>query len=185
MSDTASLPVFADVTHRTVPPQQLATVANRVDLEDVTAFVAEAAGTLAALIRAHGGRVVGPCMVVYHGPVGGGNRGPVEVCVPYSGELKFGEGEDQGQPHDLNLYVAPARTEAYLSLRADQVNAQVAAEASRLTRAYAQANGDPAAYPREFYYPQGGDADPGQVAAEVSWPFDWKNQLRPVSEHQA
>lgn len=185
MSDAASLPVFADVTHRTVPPQQLATVASRVDLEDVTAFVAEAAGTLAALIRAHGGRVVGPCMVVYHGPVGGGNRGPVEVCVPYSGELSFGEGEGEGRPHDLNLYVAPARTEAYLTLRADQVSAQVAAEASRLTRAYAQANGDPAAYPREFYYPQDDGAEPGQVAAEVSWPFAWKNQLRPASEHRA
>jgi hypothetical protein len=185
MSDPASLPVFADVTHRTVAPQQLATVANRVDLDDVTAFVAEAAGTLAALIRAHGGRVVGPCMVVYHGPVGGGNRGPVEVCVPYSGELTFGEGDGQERPHELNLYMAPARTEAYLTLRADQVNPQVAAEASRLTRAYAEANGDPATYPREFYYPLDGSAEPGQTAAEISWPFDWKNQLRPVSEHRA
>lgn len=185
MSDAASLPVFADVTHRTVPPQQLATVASRVDLEDVTAFVAEAADTLAALIRAHGGRVVGPCMVVYHGPVGGGNRGPVEVCLPYSGELTFGEEEGQSRPHDLNLYAAPARTEAYLTLRADQVSARVAAEASRLTRAYAQANGDPARYPREFYYPQGDPDLTGAVAAEVSWPFEWKNQLRPASEHQA
>ena len=185
MPDAASLPVFADVTHRTVPPQQLATVASRVDLEDVTAFVAEAAGTLAALIRAHGGRVVGPCMVVYHGPVGGGNRGPVEVGVPYSGELKFGEEEGQGRPHDLNLYVAPARTEAYLTLRADQIGPQVAAEASRLTRAYAQANGDPALYPREFYYPQDAETAPGQVAAEIAWPFEWKNQLRPASEHRA
>ncbi|WP_288405587.1 hypothetical protein, partial [uncultured Deinococcus sp.] len=100
-------------------------------------------------------------------------------------ELQFGEEEGQDRPHDLNLYVAPARTEAYLTLRTDQVNPQVAAEASRLTRAYAQANGDPASYPREFYYPQDGQPEPGQIAAEVSWPFDWKNQLRPVSEHQA
>lgn len=170
------LPTLADMTHRTVAPQQLASLISRVYRDELDDCVNESAGILHGIIVGHGGEVAGPCMVIYHGPVEGAQVGPIEVCLPYTGELTFDEEKGEEKPPELKLYTAPQRTEAFMRLAPQQLTADAINHISRLTLAYARDNGTPAAFPRQFYYPA---AQPDGTVAEISWPFAWMNQIKP------
>lgn len=163
------------VQHRRVERQRVLSLGYHVSSPDLTRCVDQAATALHAAVLAAGGEVSGPCMVTYHGPVSGAERGPVEITLPYTGELAFGEA---GPPPGMEQLEHPPRVEAFVRLLAAEVNPQMADAACQVTRRYASDNGVPARFPHEYYYPR---PQPDGTLAEVAWPFRWRNQLEPAA----
>ena len=81
---------------------------NRLRPAHLENFVGGASLALPQVLTDQGLEQLGPVVVIYHTPVTEDSDGPVEVCVPYRGDLSVPEG--------LSTRTDPEHREAYLPL---------------------------------------------------------------------
>lgn len=158
------MPTTYEVQSRDVPAQLVLTTQRRVSLPDLSAFIGASMDRLHAEVQAQEAEVAGPPVVIYHGEVNADSDGPVEVCVPYRGQVQPGG--------DLTAREEPAHTEAFVTVRkADFEYHELMAAydaVDRHARAHGRRNGLSC---REVYPYDWEAAGPDDPAGEVACPY--------------
>jgi DNA-binding transcriptional MerR regulator len=147
---------------RQIPDQQVAAIERRVLVGALPRFISEAMGLVYDALG-QAGAETGIPFVVYHGEVNTDSDGPVEVCVPYVGDVK--------PTGEIRLRLEPGHTEAYTRLTKSQVAFPGILEAYEAVMKWAADSGQPAVgSPREVYFTDwdaAGDEDP---ACDIALP---------------
>lgn len=76
------------VEERRLTPQQVVSVTGHVLVKDLDTFIGHGVERLTAFVEAHGGRVSGPPLGIYHGQINDKDDGPIEVCLPAEGTFR-------------------------------------------------------------------------------------------------
>lgn len=76
------------VETKELAPQQVVSVEGHVQVGELDDFIRRHIERLAAFVAAQGGRVNGPPLGLYHGPVNDQDDGPLEVCLPAEGAFR-------------------------------------------------------------------------------------------------
>ncbi len=157
--------VMFDIQTRDVPEQQVLSTRRAVTADALPGFIEEAYGQLYAHLAASGGQVSGAGFVVYHGEVTEDSDGPVEVCVPFDGQL--------APAGALGVRLEPAHTEAYTRISKRWVRFPDIMRAYDAVSEWLQQQGaKPTLPPREVYFTDfdaAGDDDP---VADIAFPYD-------------
>ena len=103
-----------DIALRPVPDQDLLTAERRLTVEDLSAFIADAASRITGHLAASGASAAGPLRVIYHGMVTEDSDGPVEVAVPFTGSVAAVD--------DLRVRRQAGGTEAWTALTRRQAD---------------------------------------------------------------
>ncbi|CAM3576367.1 helix-turn-helix domain-containing protein [Deinococcus frigens] len=157
-----------NVQQRSVPAQQVATVSRRLRVAELPGFICKGMNDLHRRIQEQGASLAGAPFVVYHGQVNEDSDGPVEVCVPYSGNLKPGR--------DYVLREESAHHEAFVTLTRAQFEFPGILEAYDAACAYALVHGDRSSFsPREVYPHDWDTLKDSDPAGDVAWPFVRQN----------
>lgn len=117
---------------RQIPDQQVATIERRVLVGGLPRFISEAMGLVHDALG-QAGAESGIPFVVYHGEVNTDSDGPVEVCVPYVGDVK--------PTGEIRLRLEPGHKEAYTRLTKSQVAFPGILEAYEAVMKWAADNG--------------------------------------------
>jgi len=159
--DPPEAPVH-DVALRTTGEAALLTTQRRLTVEELGAFVPDAARALEEHLAASGATRTGALRVVYHGMVTADSDGPVEVAVPFSGTVRpAGELRVRRQPAGREAVTVLTRAEAEFPRVLDAYDAVARwCDAAGLER-----TGSPV----EVYL-GGRDAAPDEPHLEVAWP---------------
>ena len=143
---------------RDVPAQVVLTEQRHVTSAELS-WQRDAGARLLAAASRHGGPA-GPRFVVFHNPVGEGQAGAVEVCLPVDG-ARF-------DPAEFPLRTEPAHREAYIPVTAGQFEAPLILSVYDAVRRWVRAAGHRAAGPpREIYSHQEGEA----FVCDVALPY--------------
>lgn len=160
------------VQQRSVPAQQLLCAVNHLSPAHLNNFVNGATLALPNVLTEQGLEQLGPVAVIYHNPVTEESSGPVEVCVPYQGELSVPEG--------LTRRLDPEHREAYLTLTKREFgDSDLFNRARSELEHYARANGEVLAPLRQVDYGVWNTRGEDEVVGELALPMRWLNQLRP------
>ena len=160
------------VQHRDVPAQQMLCAVQRLKPQHLTRFVNGATLALPSILTEQAATQLGPVMVIYHQPITQESDGPVEICVPYSGELSVPEG--------LVTRLDPPHREAYLPMTKAQFrDSGLFNAARRELEAYARANGEATGPLRQIDFGVWEIRQEGNMVGEIALPMKWVNQLRP------
>ncbi|MPY66308.1 MerR family transcriptional regulator [Deinococcus sp. SDU3-2] len=158
------MPTSYEVQSRDVPAQLVLTTGRRVFLPDLSAFISSSMDRLHAELHAQGAEVAGPPVVIYHGEVNADSDGPVEVCVPYRGQVQPGS--------DLTAREEPAHTEAFVTVRKADFDYHELMAAYDAVDRHARAHGTRSALSCREVYPYDWDAaGPDDPAGEVACPY--------------
>lgn len=57
-------------------------------VDGLDAFIRDSIDRLQAFVAAQGGRISGPSLGIYHGPINHQDDGPIEVCLPAEGAFR-------------------------------------------------------------------------------------------------
>jgi DNA-binding transcriptional MerR regulator len=76
------------VEQRDLAPQQVVSIESHVLLKDLDPFIQDTLHRLAAFVSDQGGRMTGPPLALYHGPINEQDDGPLEVCLPAEGAFR-------------------------------------------------------------------------------------------------
>ena len=145
---------------------------NRLRPAQLENFVGGASLALPQLLTDQELEQLGPVMVIYHTPVTEAGGGPVEVCVPYRGELSVPEG--------LSIRTDPEHREAYLPLtKRDFTGSDLFNRARQAVEVAARANGDVLGPLRQVDYGVWTTRGEDEVVGELALPMKWMNKLRP------
>ena len=170
-------PLFApsplpSVQHRPVEVRRLLYAIQKLRPEQLGNFVNGASLALPQVLAVGGARQLGPVAILYHAPVTDTSDGPVEVCVPFEGELEIPDGLSERQ--ELS------HREAYLPLTKTQFgDGTLFNSARRELEAYAQANGDLIGPLRQIDFGTWAESGPDDIVGELALPLRWLNQMRP------
>lgn len=152
-----------EVETRQIPNQQIASVERKVLVGDLPAFIEAGMNYVLDLLgkaEAHG-----VPFVVYHGEVNVDSDGPVEVCVPYVGEVK-----PRGE---VRLRLEPVHTEAFTRITKAQVAFPGILGAYEAVEKWAAQNGrSPSGPPREVYFADWDAAQEDDPAADIALPIE-------------
>lgn len=163
MTQTETTQPSYTVQQRFVPQQPVVSLTRRVYVSELTAFFEDSMRVL-TFITAQGGQGTGSMFAVYHGQVSSDSDGPVEICFPYSGDLKP-EGE-------FTLRNEPAHFEAYVTLTKAQFEFPKILLAYDAAHEWAAQLGECGQMsPREVYTHDWNSAGPDDLVADVAWPF--------------
>jgi hypothetical protein len=163
---------FPSVQHRPVEARRLLYAIQKLRPEHLGNFVNGATLALPQILAVGGARQLGPVAILYHAPVTETSDGPVEVCVPFSGELEIPDGlqERQELPH----------REAYLPMNKTQFGDGTLFNAARRElEEYAQANGEQIGPLRQIDFGVWAESGPDDLVGELAVPLRWLNQIRP------
>lgn len=151
------------VETRQLLDQQVATIERKVLVGDLSAFIDEGMRTVYDLLS-RASAETGIPFVLYHGEVNTDSDGPVEVCVPYVGDVKpVGE---------IRLRLEPAHTEAFTRITKAQVAFPGILEAYEAVEKWAADGGFTAiGSPREVYFADWGAAQDDDPACDISLPI--------------
>ena len=152
-----------EVETREVPERLLATVERHVLVGDLPTFIEESAGSLMTLLAA-AGATTGNLLVMYHGEVNTDSDGPVEVCLPYEGEV---------QPAgEMRLRSEPAHKEAFTRITKGQVSFPGILEAfGAVEKWIVDTGGEMSASPREVYFADWNNVGDDDPACDVAFPI--------------
>lgn len=151
------------VETRQIPEQQIASIERKVLVGDLSAFIDEGMRTVYDLLS-QASVETGIPFVVYHGEVNTDSDGPVEVCVPYVGDVKpVGE---------IRLRLEPAHTEAFTRITKAQVAFPGILEAYEAVEKWAADGGFTATgSPREVYFTDWSAAQEDDPACDIALPI--------------
>lgn len=151
------------VEARSTPAARVISIQRQVLVDSLPDFIQEATHTLIDHIEGVGGSVVGALFVVYHGEVNKDSDGPVEVCVPFEGNVE-GTGE-------AKVRTEPAHREVFTRITKSQVQFPMILEAYEAVHHHITETGQtPAGSPREVYFADWDAIGPSETACDIAWP---------------
>jgi DNA-binding transcriptional MerR regulator len=154
-------PMFG-VETREVAQQEVASKERRLLVDELPSFINEAVGSLVDLIESAGGQPGVP-LVIYHGEVNKDADGPVEVCVPFVGDVK--------PAGDARVRIEAGHREAFTRLTKSQVAFPGILEAyEAVDRWVESSNMKVAGSPREVYFADWETIGPDDPACDVAFP---------------
>lgn len=152
-----------EVEIRDVPEQQVATMQRSLTVGDLPAFIEDGFRRLDAAVREADAQRDGAFFVVYHGEVNDDSDGPVELCLPFRGELAGVDG--------VTVRSEPAHHEAFTRITRAQL------DFPGILDAYAAVEGwiereqrTTTGAPREVYFVDG-DVPPDEPFCDVAFPI--------------
>ena len=151
-----------EIKERDVAEQQVLTEQRHLTVEGLPDFISGAFGRLYGKADELGLKA-GSSMVIYHGEVNEDSDGPVEVCVPVSGD-----GDLSGQAHR----VEPAHREAYTEITVAQVAFPQILSAYEAVERWIGANGRQiTGSPREVYVDDFMHLGPNDHGCDIAFPI--------------
>jgi DNA-binding transcriptional MerR regulator len=152
-----------DVHTREVPAQQVATIRRSLTVSGLPAFIEDAFGRLDAAIRAADAQRDGAFYVIYHGEVNDDSDGPVEVCLPFRGELRSSD--------EMAVRTEEAHAEAFTTITRQQLEFPGILDAYAAVERWIEAEGrDMAGPPREVYFTDA-DVAPDEPFCDIAFPI--------------
>ncbi|GIW35171.1 MerR family transcriptional regulator [Meiothermus sp.] len=153
-----------EIQTREVPQQKVATIQRSVNIKDLSLFIEEAFNELYSHITASGLEMKGFPLVIYHGEVNEDSDGPVEVCVPFEGNL-----EPAGR---IRVRLEPAHREAFTRISKAQVKFPVILGAYDAVANWLKDQGKPMSdSAREVYFARWDTLGPDDPACDVAFPY--------------
>jgi DNA-binding transcriptional MerR regulator len=151
------------VETRDVPAQQVATLTRSLTVGDLPSFIMDGFGQLNAAIGAADAERDGPFFVIYHGEVNEDSDGPVELCLPFRGELTASR--------DLGVRTEAAHPEAFTTITRAQVEFPGILDAYAAVEQWIQREGrQMAGSPREVYFTDE-DVPPDEPFCDIAFPI--------------
>jgi effector-binding domain-containing protein len=152
-----------EVKTREVPAQRVLTVSRHVRQPELQDFLMESMSALPASLEGTAAKTDSHCFVIYHGVVSADSDGPVEVCLPFEGELEA--------PAGTTIRIEPAHLEAYTTITLEQCAFPGTLEAYDAVHAYMAKNlPEPTGSPREIYFVGHEKVGPHDPFCDVAWP---------------
>lgn len=154
--------VMSEVQVRQIAEQQVLTEQRHTTVDGLDPFISEGFGRLMQAAGRIGG-ATGAAMVIYHGEVNEDGDGPVELCVPVTGDVGPG----------VAVRTEPAHREAYLTVTKAQVEFPQILGAYEQVEQWVRDSGHTTiASPREVYFNDFMAAGPDDLVCDVAWPID-------------
>ena len=152
-----------DVETRHVTEQSVATLQRSLTVGDLPAFIEKGFHRLrAALLEASAERA-GAFFVVYHGEVNDDSDGPVELCLPFRGQL--------GGTGDMIVRTEPQHHEAFTTITRSQVEFPSILDAYAAVEGWIKREGrEMAGSPREVYFVDG-DVPAEEPFCDIAFPI--------------
>jgi DNA-binding transcriptional MerR regulator len=148
---------------REVPEQRVGTLQRSLTVGDLPAFIEDGFHRLVAALRDAEAERAGAFFVVYHGEVNDDSDGPVELCLPFRGEL--------GSTGDVKVRSESAHREAFTRITRAQVAFPGILDAYAAVDAWIEREGrEMAGAPREVYFVDG-DVPPDEPFCDVAFPI--------------
>ena len=152
-----------DVETRHVPEQSIATLQRSLTVGDLPAFIEDGFRRLQAALRDAGAERAGAFFVVYHGQVNDDSDGPVELCLPFRGELS-GTG-------DVIVRAEPDHLEAFTTITRSQLEFPGILDAYAAVEGWIQREArEMVGSPREVYFVDG-DVPPEEPFCDIAFPI--------------
>lgn len=152
-----------EIEERSVPEATVLTIQRNVLVDSLPTFIGGAMSSLLDRVSAKGSEVGGPPFVIYHGEVNKDSDGPVEVCVPFIGNV--------AESSDFEVRIEPAHQEAYTRITKGQVEFPMILDAYEAVHKYIGDRGyEPAGSPREVYFADWDSVGPSDPACDIAWP---------------
>ena len=151
------------VETREVPEQPVATLRRSLTVGDLPAFIEDGFHRLEAALRSAGAGRVGAFFVVYHGEVNDDSDGPVELCMPFRGEMS--------SAGEAIVRVEPAHREAFTTITRSQVAFPSILDAYAAVERWIEGEGrEMAGAPREVYFVDG-EVPPDEPFCDIAFPI--------------
>ena len=148
---------------RQVPEQQVLTMSRLVKQPELGDFLRQAMSDLPRALEGTAVKTDSQTFVIYHGVVDEDSDGPVEVCLPFFGELD--------PPAGMNVRAEPAHLEAYATVTLEHTKFPDILEAYDAVRGYLEQHAmEPTGSPREVYFVEVGKVGPRDPFCDVAWP---------------
>ena len=152
-----------DVLIRHVPEQSVATLQRSLTVGDLPAFIEEGFDRLQAALRDAGAERAGAFFVVYHGEVNDDSDGPVELCLPFRGEMGGGGA--------VIVRNEPQHREAFTTITRSQVEFPGILDAYAAVEGWITREGrELAGPPREVYFADG-DVPAEEPFCDIAFPI--------------
>lgn len=154
-----------DISTREVPQQKVLTLTRRVTVSDLSEFIGEAMTTMSDRVKEADALSDQPPFVVFHGHVDEDSDGPVEVCVPFAGQL-----EPTGE---MAVRIEPAHHAAYTRLTKGQMQFPSVLSAYDAVHDWVhhQPTLEQCAPPREVYFADWPTTADDQDVCDIAWPI--------------
>ena len=151
-----------DVQERDVPAQTVLTERKHVLVGDLSNWISDALGRLSGNAEQLGLKT-GDSFVIYHGEVTEDSDGPVECCVPVTGEAELDEQASR---------IEPAHREAYTRITVAQVEFPQILSAYEAVERWLQQNGkEMIGPPREVYLSDFAHLAPDDEGCDIAFPI--------------
>ena len=151
------------VETREVPEQRVATMQRSLTVGDLPAFIEDGFQRLESALRGAEADKAGAFFVVYHGEVNEDSDGPVELCLPFRGELSG--------TNEVVVRTEPAHREAFTTINRSQVEFPGILDAYAAVDGWIQRQGrEMAGSPREVYFVDG-DVPPEEPFCDIAFPM--------------
>lgn len=151
-----------EISERDVAEQQVLTEQRHLTVQGLPDFISGALGRLYGKAEELGVQA-GSSLVIYHGEVNEDSDGPVEVCVPVTGN-----GELSGQAHRIE----PAHREAYTEITVAQVEIPQILSAYEAVERWIKENGrEITGSPREVYVDNFMHLGPNDHGCDIAFPI--------------
>jgi effector-binding domain-containing protein len=151
------------VQSRSVAEQSVLSIRKPIRVKQLPHFIGDSIEALVAAIGSSGGARSGPPFVIYHGPVDEAADGPVEVCVPYDGNVSPTAG--------LEARIEPPHDEAFTTISKAEVEFPGILKAYGDVEAWLEAAQlEIAGAPREVYFADWDAIGSHDPACDVAFP---------------
>ena len=152
-----------EVKTRQVPAQRVLTVSRHIKVPHLEPFLMKVMGDLPTALEGTPARTDSHCFVIFHGEVSEDSDGPVEVCLPFAGDL--------AAPAGMNIRVEPAHQEAFTTITMEQCTYPTIMEAYDAVHGFIKKEGlEPTGSPREVYFVEHTKVGPNDPFCDVAWP---------------
>jgi DNA-binding transcriptional MerR regulator len=155
-------PMYA-VETRDITEQHVATLTRSLTVGALPAFIEDGYGRLAKHLTEAGAERDGAFFVIYHGEVNDDSDGPVELCLPFRGEVPAAG--------EIEVRSEPAHREAVTTITRAQVAFPAILDAYEAVESWIQREGlEIAASPREVYFTDE-DVAPDEPFCDIAFPI--------------
>lgn len=154
-----------DVETRDVPAQDVLSFTRSLTVKDLLPFIIDGTRELMSQVEAAGATLGPASFVIYHGEVNEDSDGPVEVCVPFTGEVSaVGKAVRRSEP---------AHREAFTTLTRAQVQFPAILDAYGAVEGWIEQRGaQMTGSPREVYFNPDPDPEPDRPFCDIAFPIE-------------
>lgn len=153
-----------EVDVRVVPGRQVLSVTKELYVSELPEYIQSSIEALIGSVTDQGASVVGAPEAIYHGQVDDDNNGPVEVTIPFEGEIVVDSG--------FSIKDESGRREAFTTLTLGQLEFPDILQAYDAVHGWITRSGKtPSASPREVYFSLQESPAIDEPFCDVAWPF--------------